>query len=220
MKNSSPQLISYMNLRKAIGVLGLSLPGLLLIGSLLFGECKEIQSSLSAYYYTNMRDVFVGVLAAVGLFLYAYKGYEKQDNIVSNLGAIFALGVAFFPTSIKSSISSCINVPIDTGFTNILHLFFAASFLLILAFFCMVLFTKSFGVPTNRKRLRNIVYRICGICILVCLFAMGLSFLLENKLPFIRELKVVFWLESIALWAFGISWLTKGQAILSDFNKN
>jgi hypothetical protein len=26
----------------------------------------------------------------------------------------------------------------------------------------------------------------------------------------------VFWLESIALWAFGISWLVKGETILKD----
>jgi hypothetical protein len=48
---------------------------------------------------------------------------------------------------------------------------------------------------------------------------MGLFFLFENKLPVIKEIKIVFWLESLSLWAFGVSWLTKGQAILADLNK-
>jgi hypothetical protein len=26
----------------------------------------------------------------------------------------------------------------------------------------------------------------------------------------------IFWLESIAIWAFGFSWLTKGETILKD----
>ena len=27
---------------------------------------------------------------------------------------------------------------------------------------------------------------------------------------------LVFWLESVAVWAFGISWLVKGETILTD----
>jgi hypothetical protein len=32
----------------------------------------------------------------------------------------------------------------------------------------------------------------------------------------IRELDPVFWLESLAVVAFGVSWLTKGEMILKD----
>ena len=30
------------------------------------------------------------------------------------------------------------------------------------------------------------------------------------------EIKPVFWLESIALWAFGISWFIKGETLVKD----
>jgi hypothetical protein len=32
----------------------------------------------------------------------------------------------------------------------------------------------------------------------------------------LAELKPVFWLESLALWAFGLSWMTKGEVLLED----
>lgn len=32
----------------------------------------------------------------------------------------------------------------------------------------------------------------------------------------ISKLDPVFWLESVAVWAFGWSWLIKGEAILKD----
>ena len=39
---------------------------------------------------------------------------------------------------------------------------------------------------------------------------------LREKYPELQHLDPVFWLESIALWAFGISWITKGELILKD----
>ena len=39
---------------------------------------------------------------------------------------------------------------------------------------------------------------------------------LERDFPQINSLKLAFWLETIALIAFGVSWLTKGQAIFKD----
>ncbi len=93
-KNNStrrePGLISYQLLRKWIGILGILLPLILVTGSFLIDNCREIQDSISAYYFTRMRDVFVGMVSAIGLFLMTYKGYGKTDTIASNLGGVFA----------------------------------------------------------------------------------------------------------------------------------
>jgi hypothetical protein len=86
-------IISYLTLRKAIGILGAALPFVLAIGAaVLF--MTGIQDSISAYYYTGMRNVFVGMLCATGFFLLSYKGYERKDSIAGNLGCLFAVGVA------------------------------------------------------------------------------------------------------------------------------
>lgn len=71
-------VISYLVLRKAIGYLGIALPFILVFGNMLLNK-PGIQSSISSYYYTPMRDVFVGTMCAIAVFMMSYKGYERKD---------------------------------------------------------------------------------------------------------------------------------------------
>ena len=93
-KNDS-LIISYIALRRCIGVLGMALPVVCIFGGWLFSNL-EAQRSISFYYHTNMRDFFVGLLASVAMFLATYRGYETIDRIVSMLSGAAALGIAFF----------------------------------------------------------------------------------------------------------------------------
>ncbi len=61
---------SYMTLRKAVGWIGLLLPFVLMLGGYFIFKGKFVESSISYYYHTGMRDVFVGALCAVALFLF------------------------------------------------------------------------------------------------------------------------------------------------------
>ncbi len=52
---------------------------------------------------------------------------------------------------------------------------------------------------------------------LLCIALIALYWtVLEKKYPGLDDMHPVFWLESIALWAFGISWIVKGEIILKD----
>lgn len=62
----------------------------------LAGEC--MQASISAYYYTPVRGIFVGVLMAIGLALIVIKGRPVQD-VALNVAGMFAPVVAIIPTS-------------------------------------------------------------------------------------------------------------------------
>jgi len=93
-ENDEILVISYLTLRKAIGFLGISLPFTVSLGALLIFR-TGMQSSISNYYYTGTRDVFVGTLWAIGFFLLSYRGYERIDRIVGILGCVFALGTHF-----------------------------------------------------------------------------------------------------------------------------
>lgn len=203
-------VISYLGLRKAIGIIGTALPFVLAFGKILL-EGPGIQSSISAYYYTVMRDVFVGSLCAIAVFLMSYRGYERQDDIAGDLACAFALGVALFPATPDAGATAQENV------IGVLHLFFAACFFLTLAFFSLVLFRKTNPdkPPTLRKVQRNRVYTVCGYAILVCIALITLVAFMSNDSP-IKRLDPVFWLEAAAIVAFGVSWLTKGEAILRD----
>jgi hypothetical protein len=211
-------VISYLTIRRLIGILGIVLPIALVIGSLLKGSEDEILPSISCYYHSSMRDLFVGIICAVALFLFAYKGYNRLDNYVSNFGGLFALGVAFLPTTDCRNISSMENALIGS-----LHLLSAALFFMVLIYFSLFLFTKS-DKPKKEwkkpKQYRNKVYYICGYTMLGCILLIAVYFLfLDGSYPCLEKLKPVFWLESISLWSFGISWLAKGEVIFKDLKE-
>ena len=92
------QTYSYLALRKAVGWIGILLPFVLMTGLIVLFREKTVLKTISLYYHSDMRDLFVGALCAIALFLFFYKGYSKWDNRAANLAAFFALGIAFFPT--------------------------------------------------------------------------------------------------------------------------
>lgn len=205
-------VISYLALRKAIGYLGIALPFVLSLGgAILFS--LAIQSSISRYYYTDMRDIFVGTMCAIGVFLMSYRGYERKDAIAGKIACLTAVGLALVPTAPS---------PNPTSHETVLgyfHLAFAVAFFLTLAYFSIFLFTKTHAAiaPTRKKLQRNVVYKICGYTILVAIALILYLALAYNSVPdTIKRLEPIFWLESIAILAFGISWMTKGEVILKD----
>lgn len=209
-QQSSPQdplVISYLGLRKAVGIIGFALPFVLAFGKMLL-QGPGIQDSISGYYYTDMRNIFVGSLCAIGVFLMSCRGYDRNDEIAGYLACVFAIGVALFPTTPYGVATSRIGT---------LHLTFAALFFLTLAYFSLALFTKTAPEqsPTPRKLQRNTVYRVCGYTILACILLIAVVRLSPLKI-LVERLTPAFWLESIAVVAFGVSWLTKGETILKD----
>lgn len=227
-KNKPPEVISYYTMRRAIGVLGITLPLILLAGSFLLGGCEEVQGSISTYYHTNMRNIFVGFNCAVALFLFAYRGHDWKDNLVGYLGCIFVLGVAFLPCSISNPYQPClIPVPEQHPLVGKLHNLSALLYFIILIVYSLLLFPKThMDLVTGekmfmrrQKRKRNVVYYISGSIMLVSLvLIVSYMWFLHKLYPGLKRLDPVFWLESIVLFAFGFSWLTKGQLFFKDKN--
>ncbi len=212
-----PYLTSYITLRTAIGLLAISFPIVLVSASIIIAGFDDIQQSLSCYYYTNMRNVFVGYLCAFALFLYAYKGYDKRDDIVGYLACFFALGVALFPPPEVSTLKNCNFYDLNYNLFAKLHLFSAALFLLTLSYFSLFLFTLGVKKPTKEKIKRNKVYKTCAYIMIGCVVLIGLYyFWLQYMYPKLKNMNPIFWLESTALWAFAVSWLVKGEAIFKD----
>lgn len=216
--HENPHVISYNLLRKLIGFIGILLPVVLVVGSFLSEKYTTVQPSISDYYFTTMGDVFVGNLCAVSLFLFCYKGYDYRDNITANLAAFFAVCIALFPTSTELE-RNHLGLIADERVASTLHFTSATLFFCCLAFFCLYLFKMSKGYLTKKKKLRNKVYTICGIVILGSIVVLAVYFFYEPLQETLAPYKPVIILETIALWAFGISWLTKGQAILADMSE-
>ena len=195
-------LVSYLTHRRVLGALGVALPVVLALWGFGICECVELQDSISDYYSQRTRDVFVGIIFAIAWFLFAYRGYERKDDVVGDLACLFAIGVALFPNT-------------GAEWEKTVHFISATGLFLALAYFSLFLFTKSDGSPTPEKRVRNRIYMACGAVILasVALIAVYFWFLDDTGLS---EIKPVFWLESMALWSFAASWFVKGDTLWKD----
>jgi hypothetical protein len=148
----------------------------------------------------------------MALFLYAYQGYERRDDRAGDLACVFAMGVALFPTTPAAGGDSA-------DWVGQVHIVCATLLFATLAYFSLFLFTRtSAGLqPTARKRQRNHIYRVCGLTIIACVALIGLYYTgLADRAPGLQAWDPVFWLESVAVVAFGVSWLVKGEAILAD----
>lgn len=206
LREANPSyVLSYRALRVLIGVIGILLPGVLVLGKLVL-DGPGIQATVSDYYYTSLRDYFVGSLCTIGVFLSSYRGPQRIDHACGLFAAACAVGVALFPTTPEW----------PTGWERMvgtLHLGCAVSLFLAFAFFSLVLFRKTgpHAAPTSRKLRRNRVYAACGWTILGCIALALAAHLLAP--PSVREMDPVFWLESIAIVAFAFSWLTKGEVV-------
>ena len=64
------------------------------------------QTSISAYYYTPVRAVFVGALIAIGTCLITLKGNSGSEDVLLNLAGMFAPVVALVPTPHAGSCAS------------------------------------------------------------------------------------------------------------------
>ncbi len=85
-----------------------------------------------------------------------------------------------------------------------------------LAVIALWLFTKTnpdIG-RTPQKKKRDLIYRTCGIVIALCLVLVPIESLVIGA-P-IQRFRPLFWLEAVAVVAFGIAWLVKGETILKD----
>jgi hypothetical protein len=198
---------SYLFLRRAIGYIGVALPVVLIVGKQLI-DGGGLADSISSYYYTDMRGVFVGSMSAFGVFLLSYRGYGRLDDMAGNIAAVAAFGVALFPTS------PIANATRTQQAIGVVHLVFAGVFFLTLAFFCLVLFNRSDAVdPTPQKIRRNRVYLATGSIMLLALVLIAVSMVFHVTTTALRP---ELWLEAVAIVAFGVAWLTKGEAILHD----
>ncbi len=65
-----------------------------------------LQPSISAYYYTPVHAVFIGVLVTMGVCLIALKGNTDGEDALLNVAGMLAPGVAFIPTPGSAGCSS------------------------------------------------------------------------------------------------------------------
>lgn len=202
-ENDTTAVRNYLTLRKLIGGLGIALPLAMWLLEPVLCHGAALQPTISDYYYTLMRDLFVGILCAIGVFLVCYRGTRPLDYWISLLAGLCAIGIGLFPTAPRVTPGPgaplqdpCVLPPAIPpacwSFIGHLHITFAIVFFLAISVMAFFLF-KNNG---KHAKWTNPLYKLCGLVMFGCIFWMlsGPSFLKET----------------IAVEAFGIAWLLNG----------
>jgi hypothetical protein len=227
-RNEDQYVISYLTLRKSIGLLAIALPLVLLVGFLLLNKGCSLPPSISHYFYTSLGSYFTGTLCAVSLFLFSYNGPENADRRAAFFAAVCALFIVFFPTNpYCSSCFDCTKLYLAASKArNNIHYTAAGLLFSTLAYFSLILFTKTSEKhhPTKRKFLRNKIYKFCGWTIIFCILIIGITSIKTiHFLDFIKNFSTLTYVfESIALIAFGFSWLISQplKTLFRELGKN
>lgn len=199
--------VNTIRLRVMLGVLGMILPWIVVLLQLFNGVENFVwPSSISATYYTNASTVFMIILGSAAILLMCYKGYEWYDDLTLSLAGVAALGICLFPTWDKAQLVGTFMLDHNTSST--IHNIFAIIFFGLLSYNSIFLFTKGDKNPTNKKKIRNIIYIVSGIGML----ASFLIFLIPDACFQLDGTNIKIWLlETIALFFFGLSFLTKAD---------
>lgn len=213
--DNNSNIISYWYLRNAIGYIGLLMPTWVKFGAY-FREDIAFTNSISAYYYTGMRDVFVSTLVLVGVLLACYRTDKLSDNIVAFIAGLAACGIGFFPMNpeyaeILISKYACLQDKSCYQAIGVLgyHFYFVAIFFALSFYMVFFRFGANTPIsPTTQKLTRNKLYKICGGIMLVSFLIIGYMNITHNPSIYLPE--------TTAILAFATAWLVKGQAVVWD----
>ncbi|MCF6315579.1 MAG: hypothetical protein L3J30_04665 [Marinosulfonomonas sp.] len=178
-------VLSYHRVRRGVGILGVTL--ILIIGGILSNS--RLEPSISDFYHTTMRDILVGTLFAIGIFLISYKGYKPakgewgykpakgewiSDDWVATLAGISAFGLALFPNE-SQAVVTVSQVALGLKVSSMFHYASALTFFICLGVFCYYKFPKT-ASPRRRR-----IYIWCGHIILVSTILITITSYLKVK---------------------------------------
>jgi hypothetical protein len=212
---AQPYVRSYIIMRFAVGLLGVSLPPLLVfLEPILFNGQPLPRGSLSAYYYSGVRELFVGVLWAIGVFLVLYKAAEvSRESRLSTYAGLAVIVVALFPTGRPGAAVPFTPLQDLVGETTVegIHFGAAGAFIALLA-----PITYYFGRDEGKRPARpgRRSPRFWGTFHWTCtgLIAAALSLAAFAGITSEPD-KGLLIAEWLAVWAFGASWLMKGAEL-------
>ena len=206
LKSSKEQRM-YLRIRNLCGLLGIILPWLALFSAGIAEHPNdEWWWSISATYY--LSPALVGVLVPASIVLMSYIGYDNVDNLLTSAAGLLGLGIVLFPCKVswvpEGTPVGFFQIPMELS--HYFHVGCAALFFVLIACNSIFQFTKSGETMTDRKVIRNRIYRICGYG----MFVTGAVFALTRLLGAPGYTVMIF--EIILLHLFGFAWLVKGEA--------
>lgn len=214
---------TYFALRFALGMLSLALPpALYVLGHVL--QDIRLQPSISAYYHSDARDIFVGVLWATGLGLIAYRGFSRREDWALNIGGVLACCIAVFPMSPADALG-CILGGDPASYLEMsarydrtaaqmitaqLHFPAAVSFYLVLGFVMIFCAHHTLHlVPLRRRRWYLAAYPSFGAIFVGSMLVVFVWFKVLMKSESPCSDRWLFWVEVAGVVSFALFWFIK-----------
>jgi Animal haem peroxidase len=208
---------AYKLVQLLVGILAIAFGPILVVAYWIVGG-SGLGGSISSYYNSDVGDLFVGMLFALGFLFVTYhfhpivwpaagtdRGQEvnfRLDNWLADLAGACAVLVALCPTDKNPS-----NMTVEHGTATTLHGVWGGALFAVLTVFALWRFRMTGGRRTPEKDRRNKIYAVCGVLMLGSLVLYLAQRNIDNSLP--ASSGLVF--ETILLVAFGISWLLKSD---------
>jgi hypothetical protein len=198
-------LDTYTYLRLGMAGIGIIFPLVLWWGGLTFGVA--FQASISSYYHTPMRDIFVGSMITIGSFLWFYQGITKKENFALNCAGILAVIVALTPTVLTKAVGQVkcetfIMRGISETTASYIHGISAMLFFFAIAYVCIA--TSKTEINQKYQKIYNFLG--AGMIVFPIASALLLHFLKETS-------SLIYFVELAAVWVFSAYWLVKTREI-------
>jgi hypothetical protein len=163
----------------------------------------------------RLRDVFAGLLFAVGVLLLCRNGFNGVEHFFFSLGGLFAICTALVPMGWPPDAhgDQLQYVYPSLGILGHGHLVYAVAFLASIGFVAAVHPDATVKALSDRQQSRyRRRYRVAGILMIVCpLIAAAVG--LPDRPPPSPHAIGIWLLEIASAWAFGVYWWTKDTEV-------
>ena len=192
---------TYFMLRLGIVCLAVALPLALLVYSLI-AHGGLVESSMSAFYGADggaMRNVFVGILWAIGFSLFLYQGFSPLEDWLLNFAGVFVVFTAMTPCNCAGQEA------LDKSNT---HATFATLFFACMVGVCLFCARDTITLlPTkaHQDRFKRTYYTIALLLFVSPLAALAVAYFARAQGSWL------FFIEWFAVWVFAAYWAVKSK---------
>ena len=195
----------FLKTRLIVGIIGILLPPTVVFGYMIIVGEPRFKPSLSDYYYTPMRNWFVGSLWAIGAVCWSICGRSiGRIAWISFVAGLLAIAVALLPTS---------DIHTPTTATSTLHLVCAGILFALLGLMCFLFGRRD---RTREDRTVSVAARVWARCtdlrLIVWGAVLGSVLLVKFGPPHSQAVLIG---ETVAVIAFAVSWFLKGSEIIN-----
>jgi hypothetical protein len=202
------QTIDNRVIPKTIGWVATLLPISLIAGNAIF-ETTVLPDSLSGYYYSPLKSVFVASFSVLGVLLIAYKGIDVLDQVVTTIAGAAFMGAGFFPTAPATAQHPSQGSLVLHAIHNVC---------IITAFAAMAWMAWRFSQRPGSPAQSVVSYRTCAVAVAVCTIGFPLAPLLPAS--FRDAVPAVFILETLAIFFSGAAWFVSSGALVPAPSRN